>query len=664
MFVATGDVQEYEPSATQRSQLCYHFEFFEILIATQNFDDSLIIGSGGFGKVYKGNVNDGSSLVVAAIKRLDAMSNQGASEFWAEIEMLSMLRHCNLVSLIGYCNYEKEKILVYEYMPNGTLDDHLHKLCSPLSWLKRLNICIGAGRGLHYLHTGTGIESGVIHRDFKSSNILLHESWAAKISDFGLSKIGPTNQPSTYINTNVKGSFGYFDPNYFSTGKLTRKSDVYAFGIVMLELLCQKRAVDRNLEEGLVTWVQDSIKEGNLKHIIDSDIKGEISPKCLKEFVRIAERCLHSSPKHRPTMAEVMFSLESVLALQVKFNISLQSADKTIFGRMVNLFTFSSNRESSETKEVPADFQSPVPSVKEFRFDDLEKATRMFSLDLLLGEGGFGKVFLGWVDQNTLAPSKEGVGIAVAVKRLNKESAQGHSEWLTEVSCLGHLAHPNIIRLLGYCEDELENLLVYEYMPNKSFDHFLFKDTTERLSWGTRLSIMIGVARGLAYLHSTNLISRGLKADDILLDKDYNAKLGDFGLVKYGPETGETHVTTRVMGTYGYAAPEYISTGHLYTKSDIYSFGVVLLETISGQKAFDQRRPTEQQNLVNWATQIKSSKRKLQKLMDPRLEHDYPLEGASKCFALALRCIAAKLKDRPSSEEVLNNLEHVYVKHK
>ncbi|KAJ0794528.1 putative protein kinase RLK-Pelle-CrRLK1L-1 family [Helianthus annuus] len=206
--------------------------------------------------------------------------------------MLSMLRHCNLVSLIGYCNHEKEMILMYEYMPNGTLDDHLHKLGSHLSWLQRLNICIGASRGLHYLHTGTGIESGVIHRDVKCSNILLHENWAAKIADFGLSKIGPINQPSTYVNTHVKGTFGYLDPNYYATGKLTRKSDVYAFGVVLVEVLCRKRATDRSVDEGLVTWVQDSIKEGNLKRIIDVDIRNEISPKCLKEFVRIVERCL------------------------------------------------------------------------------------------------------------------------------------------------------------------------------------------------------------------------------------------------------------------------------------------------------------------------------------------------------------------------------------
>ncbi|KAJ9550706.1 hypothetical protein OSB04_014751 [Centaurea solstitialis] len=305
------------------SQQCRHFEFLEIQQATNNFDESLVIGHGGFGKVYKGNVMNGSSHVVVAIKRLDSTSSQGATEFWAEVEILSGLRHCNLVSLIGYCSHGREKILVYEYISNGTLEDHLHRHGTPLSWIRRLKICIGAGRGLHYLHTGTGTEVGVTHRDVKTSNILLHENWATKISDFGLSKTGPTDQPSTYVKTQVRGTFGYLDPDYSYTGKLTRKSDVYAFGVVLLEVLCRRPALDHSLDDkkqNLARWAQESIKEGNLKHIIDSDIRGQISPKCLKEFVRIAKRCLHDDPKKRPTMGDAVGSLESVLSLQEKWS--------------------------------------------------------------------------------------------------------------------------------------------------------------------------------------------------------------------------------------------------------------------------------------------------------------------------------------------------------
>ncbi|XP_071726802.1 probable receptor-like protein kinase At5g38990 [Rutidosis leptorrhynchoides] len=250
MQSATG-VADTLSSSTSAS-LCRRFTLEEIQSATNDFDDELVIGQGGFGKVYKSRISIGHVL---AIKRLDCMSNQGASEFRAEIEMLSKLRHCHLVPLIGYCDADKEMILVYEYMPNGTLYDHLHKDAIPLTWVERLKIATGAGSGLDYLHTCFGARQGVIHRDIKSSNILLNENWEAMLSDFGLSKIGPVNQ--SFVDASVKGTFGYLDPEYFYTRKLTVKTDVYAFGVVLFELLSGRLAVDERQEEeqcSLVRW--------------------------------------------------------------------------------------------------------------------------------------------------------------------------------------------------------------------------------------------------------------------------------------------------------------------------------------------------------------------------------------------------------------------------
>ncbi|KAJ0954801.1 putative protein kinase RLK-Pelle-CrRLK1L-1 family [Helianthus annuus] len=221
--------------------------------------------------------------------------------------MLTKLRHCNLVSLIGNCNDNSEMILVYDFMPNGTLDGHLHKYGTVLSWVQRLKISIGAARGLHYLHTGTGTQHGVIHRD---------------ISDFGLSKIGPTNASGAYVNTLVSGTFGYLDPEYFLTGRLTRKSDVFSFGVVLFELLCGRAALDNSLDDecSLVKWAYESIKKDKVYSIIDLNIKNQISPKCLKKFVQIADRCLSSKSIKRPEMAEILFALELCLRLQNKFD--------------------------------------------------------------------------------------------------------------------------------------------------------------------------------------------------------------------------------------------------------------------------------------------------------------------------------------------------------
>ncbi|KAF7143382.1 hypothetical protein RHSIM_Rhsim05G0033800 [Rhododendron simsii] len=294
-----------------------------ILKATNDFDDALVIGAGGFGKVYKANIDDGATTTVVAIKRLSAMSNQGAEEFWTEVRMLSKLRHTNLVSLIGYCNENQEKILVYEYIAQGSLASHLYKTStreesggsrSHLTWEQRLNICLDAARGLDYLHNGT--LPGIIHRDVKSTNILLDEYLVAKVSDFGLSK-SMTTHKTTHISTEVKGTFGYFDPDYFLTQRLTKKSDVYAFGVVLWEVLCGRPVIDTRLEEkqiNLVNWAKMMIKKGKLDRIIDPSLNGDITTHSLEYFAELANKCLHNQSKKRSTIAEVVESLEIALA--------------------------------------------------------------------------------------------------------------------------------------------------------------------------------------------------------------------------------------------------------------------------------------------------------------------------------------------------------------
>ncbi|XP_054775827.1 probable serine/threonine-protein kinase PIX13 [Prosopis cineraria] len=303
------------------------------------------------------------------------------------------------------------------------------------------------------------------------------------------------------------------------------------------------------------------------------------------------------------------------------------------------------------------------PNLKVFSFGDLKAATKNFKSDTLLGEGGFGKVYKGWLDEKTLTPSKAGSGIVVAIKKLNSESMQGFQEWQSEVNFLGRLSHPNLVKLLGYCWDAEELLLVYEFMPKGSLENHLFRrnPNIEPLSWNMRLKIAIGAARGLAFLHTSEkqVIYRDFKASNILLDGNYNAKISDFGLAKLGPSGGESHVTTRVMGTYGYAAPEYVATGHLYVKSDVYGFGVVLLEMLTGLRALDSKRPSGQQNLVEWVKPYLSSKRRLKTIMDARIQGQYSLKAASQAAKLTLKCLQPDPKHRPSMKEVVEELEGI-----
>ena len=295
--------------------------------------------------------------------------------------------------------------------------------------------------------------------------------------------------------------------------------------------------------------------------------------------------------------------------------------------------------------------QSEETTLKIFSFRELATATKNFRQECLLGEGGFGRVYKGTL---------KSTGQVVAVKQLDKHGLHGNKEFQTEVLSLGQLDHPNLVKLVGYCADGDQRLLVYDYISGGTLEDNLQEPKPDRepMDWTMRMQIAYGAAQGLEYLHDKvdpPVIYRDLKASNILLDNDLCPKLCDFGLHKLGPGTGDKMMalSSRVMGTYGYSAPEYTRGGTLTTKSDVYSFGVVLLELITSRKALDTTKPNDEQNLVSWAQPIFRDPKRYPDMVDPLLKKKFSERGLNQAVAIASMCVQEEPTARPLISDVM-----------
>lgn len=294
-------------------------------------------------------------------------------------------------------------------------------------------------------------------------------------------------------------------------------------------------------------------------------------------------------------------------------------------------------------------------SARSFTFQELADATEKFSPECLMGVGSYGKVYMGKLKETEQV---------VTIEQLDRNGSRGNREFCVEVLMSSLLNHPNLINLVGYCAEGNERLLVREYLPLGSLDEHLHDTASKQkpLDWYTRMKIAQGVARGLEYLHdkaNPPVIYRNLKPYNIFLDSDFIAKLSDLGLSKIGPTGDKTHVSTAVMGTYGYIAPEYQRTGQLTEKADVYSFGVVLLELITGRKAVDITRVTEEQNLVSWAHNILKDPKKFPELADRSLQGDFPGISFKQAVAVAAMCVQDEEITRPTMSDVVSAIMYL-----
>ncbi|CAN4078116.1 unnamed protein product [Withania somnifera] len=308
---------------------------------------------------------------------------------------------------------------------------------------------------------------------------------------------------------------------------------------------------------------------------------------------------------------------------------------------------------------IPEMYREGKQNLRVFTLSELKEATKNFNRLLKIGEGGFGSVYKGFIQP----PNGNGDPIIVAIKKLNTLGLQGHRQWIAEVQFLGVLEHPNLVKLLGYCAKDEERgiqlLLVYEYMQNRSLEDHLFNKAVPVVPWRTRLNIILGAAQGMTYLHEgleVQVIYRDFKSSNVLLDENFNARLSDFGLAREGPAGDRTHVSTAPVGTLGYAAPEYVETGHLTVKSDVWSFGVVLYEILTGRRTLERNLPAMQQKLLDWVKQFPPDSRRFSMIIDPRLQNNFSLIAAKRIAKLADCCLIKNAKERPKMSEVVEIL--------
>lgn len=370
-------------------------------------------------------------------------------------------------------------------------------------------------------------------------------------------------------------------------------------------------------------------------------------------------KCFHFNNGERREEEDGVLSRASKVSWARSLSVASSSADVRR-----SEFDFDSRDLSDSVSFHEFLAQRRANDLRVFTFSELKSATRGFSRALMIGEGGFGCVYRGVVRVHAdEAPDSK---MDVAVKQLNRNGFQGHKEWINEVNFLGVVKHPNLVKLVGYCAEDdergIQRLLVYELMCNKSLEDHLLARVPSSLPWMTRLKIAQDAARGLAYLHEEmdfQLIFRDFKTSNVLLDEDFNAKLSDFGLARQGPTQGVSHVSTSVVGTVGYAAPEYVHTGRLTAKSDVWSFGVVLYELITGRRAVERNLPRSEQKLLEWVRPYVSDSKKFHLIVDPRLEGEYCIKSAQKLASLANKCLSKQPKSRPKMSEVVEILGNI-----
>ncbi|KAJ6809442.1 receptor like protein kinase S.2 [Iris pallida] len=687
------------------------FSYAELYIATSGFGGGELLGSGGFGRVYRAVLpSDGT---VAAVKRVARSGARFERTFAAELAAVAQLRHRNLVRLRGWCAHDCQLLLVYDYMPNRSLDRHLFAAAGaaaqpPLSWERRRRIVSGLAAALFYLHEQ--LDTQIIHRDVKASNVMLDSGYNARLGDFGLARWlehggleASTRSSSASAGSEkascqfrltetsrIGGTIGYLPPESFlAKGSATAKTDVFGFGVVALEVATGRRAVDLAFPDDriiLLDWVRRLSDEGRPLHAADRRLPVvSYAMSDMRRLIHLGLLCTLHDPRSRPTMKWVVDALSGADELPVlpsfrsnPLYISLSSSATTTDTRTATFTSSdfltatgatvfltaddrggSSNTDSDSSRQYTFSCLPGVDTPREIPYSEIVAITDGFAESRVVAELDFGTGYRG-----RLLGGGRGRPLDVLVKRLGMRTCPAlRARFASELLNLGRLRHRNLVQLRGWCTEKGEMLVVYDYSSSGLLSHRLFHRKDSVLPWQCRYQIIKSLASAVLYLHEEwdeQVIHRNITSSAVFLDPDMSPRLGSFALAEFlaRNERGD-HVasltSSSARGIFGHMAPEYVESGVATTAADAYSFGVLVLEAATGMMAVDFRVP--EVLLVKRIRKFEAGMRPLEELADPRLDGSYDRRELVRTVRLGMACTRSDPASRPSMRQIVSILD-------